>query len=178
MTMATDRGTTINLEELRGQLAGRVALLPVIGAIILGIERSSRREAISYEAIAMLSGFLALGLGVMLLMRSHQRIARHWIAWGLNAALLAAMWSDAAPWLPFAGLVLVFVNAMIVSGGELVTAGLIGVEAAWLVEQQARPYPLPRADVGVGACGCVGLADRADALHGARVGLDHAAASR
>jgi signal transduction histidine kinase len=38
---------------------------------------------------------------------------------------------------------LVFVSAMVVSGGELVTAGLIGASAAALVMRLDRPYPLP-----------------------------------
>ena len=143
MTAGTYPGPTMNLEELRGQLAGRVALLPVIGAIILGIQLSGRRQAIDPESIAVMVGFLMLSSGVALLMRVHPRLARHWMAWGLTAALLAAMCANPAPWLPFAGLTLVFVNAMIVSGGELVTAGLIGAAAAWLLDRQGHFYPLP-----------------------------------
>ncbi len=132
----------MNLDELRSQLAGRVALLPVIGAMILGIQLSGLRQAITPESVAVMVGFLALSGGAALLMRAHPRLARHWVAWGFTAVLLAAMWANPALWLPFAGLTLVFVNAMIVSGGELVTAGLIGVAAAWLMDHQAHAYPL------------------------------------
>ncbi|MDQ1300764.1 MAG: hypothetical protein QG637_684, partial [Chloroflexota bacterium] len=143
MTSSTDRGPMMNLDELRSQLAGRVALLPVVGAAILGIQLSGRREAIAFEAIAALSGLLALSGGALLLLRAHPRLARHWVAWGLSVVLLGALWANPAPWLPFIGLTLIFVNAMIVSGGELVTAGLIGAAAAWLVDHQAHAYPLP-----------------------------------
>lgn len=142
MTAAANRGPTMNLDELRSQLAGRVALLPVIGALILGVQLSGLRREISVELVAVMVGFLALSGGAALLMRTHPRLARHWVAWGLTAVLLAAMWANPAPWLPFAGLTLVFVNAMILSGGELVTAGLIGSVAAWLVDRQTHAYPL------------------------------------
>jgi len=142
MTSSTDRGPTMNLDELRSQLAGRVALLPVFGAIILGIQLSGLRQEISPESVAVMVGFLTLSGGAALLMRAHPRLARHWVAWSLTAVLLAAMWANPAPWLPFAGLTLVFVNAMILSGGELVTAGLIGIAAAWLVDRRAHVYPL------------------------------------
>jgi len=142
MTAAANRGPMMNLDELRSQLAGRVALLPVIGAIILGVQLSGLRREVSLAAVAVMVGFLALSGGAALLMRNHPRWARHWVAWGLTAVLLAAMWWNPASWLPFAGLPLVFVNAMILSGGELVTASLIGITAAWLVDRQAHAYPL------------------------------------
>jgi signal transduction histidine kinase/CheY-like chemotaxis protein len=133
----------MNLDELRSRLAARVALLPVIGAMILGIQLSGRRQAITIEWFAAMAGLLALSGGALLLLRAHPRLARHWVAWGLMVMLLVAMWGEPSLWLPFAGLIVVFINAMIVTGGELVTAGLIGVAAGGLVSQQARIYPLP-----------------------------------
>ena len=64
----------MNLDELRSQLAGRVALLPVIGALILGVQLSGLRQEISVESVAVMVGFLVLSGGAALLMRSHPRL--------------------------------------------------------------------------------------------------------
>ncbi len=139
----TESGRAMNLDELRSQLASRVAILPLLGAILLGIALSGGRRAVEPEQFALLSSLLGISGGVWLLMRSYPRLARHLLIWGLLAVLLGVMWRRPEIWLPFSGLVLVFVSAMVVSGGELVTAGLIGASAAALVMRIDRPYPLP-----------------------------------
>lgn len=145
----TESGRAMNLDELRGQLASRVAILPLLGAILLGVALSGSRRAVEPEQIALLSGLLGISGGVWLLMRNYPRLARHLLIWGLLAVLLGVMSRRPEIWLPFSGLVLVFVSAMVVSGGELVTAGLIGASAAALVMRVDRPYPLPALTVAL-----------------------------
>lgn len=139
----TESGPVMNLDELRGQLAGRVAFLPLLGSILLGIQLSGNRRAVEPAQFALLSGLLIVSTGVWLLMRSHPRLARHLLVWGLAGVLLAAMWQRPDVWLPFSGLALVFVSAMVVSGGEIATAGLIAAAALALVLRGERAYPLP-----------------------------------
>jgi signal transduction histidine kinase/CheY-like chemotaxis protein len=48
-----------------------------------------------------------------------------------------------APWLPFLGLPLAFVGAMLVAGGEFVSVGPIVALGVWLGRSGSRAYPLP-----------------------------------
>jgi signal transduction histidine kinase/CheY-like chemotaxis protein len=137
-----DPGPAVNLRELRSQLASRVAALPIIGAAWLAVWLSARRQAIGPEAFAPFVALLALGGGVWLLLRVHPNLAHHLLVWGLTLLLLAFMWAWPAPWLPFIGLSLVFIGGMVVTGGALITAVLVGVAAVWLAGHAGRAYPL------------------------------------
>ncbi len=64
-----------------------------------------------YDFLAVLLG---LGFGVRKLAEVHPVPARHLLVWGLTAALLAGMWFHPGPWLPFIGMLLIFVNALLI----------------------------------------------------------------
>ena len=51
--------------------------------------------------------------------------------WGLTALLLVAMGLFSEPWLPFAGLMLTFICAMLVSGAGFFTGIIVAAFAAW-----------------------------------------------
>jgi signal transduction histidine kinase/CheY-like chemotaxis protein len=135
-------GPDMNLEELQGQLAGRVALLLVAGSGLLAwltlVERPF--PIISFGLLVVLFG---IGWSVQALVHLHPTLARHLLVWGVTGGLLAAMWLFPAPWLPFLGLMLAFVSAMLVSNGGLATAGTIAASAVWLTQSGKRFYPLP-----------------------------------
>lgn len=135
-------GSEVNLQELRAQLASRVALLVVsISGPVLTLVLVVRRFPMALAGL--LAVLLGMGISVRVLAKTRPTLARHLLVWGLTVALLAGMGLFAEPWLPFLGLMLMFVGAMLVSGGEFVTAGAIAVLAAWLTYGHFRPYPLP-----------------------------------
>ncbi len=135
------QGSLTNLEDLRRQLTARLALL-VVGASSLALWLSLPREPFPLMVFGLLAALLGLGLGVWALVGTHPTLARHLLVWGLIAGLLAAMWLFWDPWLPFLGLLLAFVSAMLAPGGELAIAGMTVGMTAWLVRSGLRTYPL------------------------------------
>ena len=141
--MATVQGVSdANREELRGRLAGRVALLPLIGASGIALWVLVTSTPISATALGVLGILAGLGLGLIQMVAKRSALARHVAVWSFTAGLLVAMALIPDGWLPFAGLMLVFVGGMLVSGGQVAIASAIGVWAAWLNWQGLRAYPL------------------------------------
>jgi signal transduction histidine kinase/CheY-like chemotaxis protein len=138
----TEYGPDINLEELRSQLAGRLALL-VIGTGGLLACLALPRQPFPSTVFSLLVVLLGLGISVQALVNAHPALAHHLLIWGLTAGLLAAMWLFYDPWLPFLGVMLAFAGTMLMSGGGLATTGAIAALAAWLTHGGARAYPLP-----------------------------------
>jgi signal transduction histidine kinase/CheY-like chemotaxis protein len=136
------RGDLVNLEDLRYQLTGRLALL-LIGASGLAMVVFLLQEPFSLVAFGLLATLFGLGWIIQTQVKAHPKLARHLLTWGLTASLVAAMGLFNNLWLPFLGLSLIFVGAILVSGGEIAAAGIIGLAAAWLNYRQTHAYPLP-----------------------------------
>ncbi len=136
------RGDLVNLEDLRYQLTSRLALL-VIGASSLAMIVLLLQEPFSLVGFGLLAALFGLGWIIQAQVKVHPTLARHLLTWGLTASLVTAMGLFNNLWLPFLGLSLIFVGAILVSGGELATAGIIGLAAAWLTYRQTHLYPLP-----------------------------------
>ncbi len=136
------RGDLVNLEDLQHQLTNRLALL-LIGASSLAMVVFLLQEPFSTAAFGLLAGLFGLGWIIQAQVKVRPRLARHLLTWGLTASLVAAMALLNNLWLPFLGLSLIFVGAILVSGGGLATAGIIGLAAAWLTYRQIHIYPLP-----------------------------------
>ncbi len=135
-------GPDVNLEDLRGQLAGRLALALIISSIAL-IWISWPQETFPFFGVLPLAALLALGGVVHVLVGVRPALARHLLVWSLTAGLLVAMELFPAPWLPFLGLPLSFVGALLISGGGLAVAGMTGALATWLTYRGLRAYPFP-----------------------------------
>jgi len=137
-------GADINLAELRHQLAGRLALTLVgVGALLVLLVWPNMSPPF-IAAISLAALLVGLGWGVRALANVRPSLARHLLVWSLTTSLLAVMWLFPDPWLPFLGLMLPFTSAMLISGGEFTTAGVIAALAAWLTLSGARTYPLPQ----------------------------------
>jgi signal transduction histidine kinase/DNA-binding response OmpR family regulator len=139
-------GADVNLLELRSQLAGRLAVVVIVGSYIATVMTMwpiIMRQPYPADELRLLIALLAIGAGVRLSVNTYPTAARHLLVWGLVAVMLAAMWTFTIPWLPFAGLTLVFVSAMLVAGSEFVTMGAVAALATWLTYSGARAYPLP-----------------------------------
>ena len=98
--VATQHGPKVNLEELRGQLADRLALLLMVASGMLIWVQVMAWAAMSGGPVSLPFPIIPLGLLVALLgmswrvralLKARPTLARHMLVWGLTAALLAAM---------------------------------------------------------------------------------------
>ena len=146
--MATiEYGPEENLEELRGQLLGRLAMglmgtSVFLMCLVLVFGASSHLQSVPIIWVGVLGALWAVGWGGRAPRAARPIVARHLLVWGLTGGLLAAMGLFHAPWLPFLGLPLAFVGAMLVAGGEFATVGPIVALGVWLGRSGARAYPL------------------------------------
>jgi signal transduction histidine kinase/CheY-like chemotaxis protein len=154
------RGDLVNLKDLRYQLTSRLALL-LIGASSLAMVAFLLQEPFPLVAFGLLAALFGLGWIIQAQVKVHPNLARHLLTWGLTASLVAAMGLFNDLWLPFLGLSLIFVGALLVSGGELATAGIIGLAATWLTYRQVHIYPLPE----LAASLALGMAATWSAVH-------------
>jgi signal transduction histidine kinase/CheY-like chemotaxis protein len=137
-----ERGPESNLEELRCQLMRRLTLL-LMGTSGVAMWLTTLQYPWPMKWFGLLCVPLSLGIAVWMLGNIRPALARHLLVWGLIGLLLAAMWLFSEPWLPFLGLLSAFVGAMLVSGSELASAGIVAALAVWLTLGGARLYPLP-----------------------------------
>jgi signal transduction histidine kinase/CheY-like chemotaxis protein len=135
-------GDTANLTDLRGQLISRMALL-LIGASGLMMWLALTQDPFPVIGFTILAIFLGLGLAINMTTNSYPVLARHLLVWGPTLVLLVAIDIFPDPWLPFLALLPIFINAMLIPGSELVTAGVVVALAAWLGWSGIRVYPLP-----------------------------------
>lgn len=130
------------LEELRSALVRRLALSLLLASGLL-----TWFTLIQWPFPVFLFGLgialLGMALSTKALLDTRPVLARHLLAWGSVAALLVAMWHYVNPWLPFLALLLVFVNTMLMLGGGMITAGLVGGLVTWLSSMGFRSYPYP-----------------------------------
>ncbi|MCB8947346.1 MAG: hybrid sensor histidine kinase/response regulator [Ardenticatenaceae bacterium] len=136
-----DETVQLNMDDLRGRLAQRLALLAIAVAqfFILFYESA---EPFPLPAIGFWLLLTAVAVGALSLSNQKPRLARHLLVWGLTAVLLFAMIFLPAPWLPFVGVLLIFCQAMLVQGSEFVTGTMMVGTAVYLSLAHNYPYPL------------------------------------
>ncbi len=140
--IAAEYGIEVNLAELRCRLTSRLALL-LMAASGLVAWRSLSWEPFLPAPFGLSVALLALGWGVRTLVKTHPALAQNLMAWGLVLGLIAAMLLFSSPWIPFLGLMLVFIAGMLTPAGGFITAGLVAGAAVWLKYTGVRDYPLP-----------------------------------
>ncbi len=141
MTMV-EPGSRVFLEDLRSQLTDRLAIfLMASSALLLWLSMIQRPFLLVF--FALLAALLTLGIATRSLLSSSPVAARHLLVWGLCAGLVIAMYLFPDTWLPFIGLPLTFVGALLVSGGGLATAGIVAAAAVWLATTLERAYTTP-----------------------------------
>jgi signal transduction histidine kinase/CheY-like chemotaxis protein len=137
-----DESNLANLEDLRIQLIVRLAML-LIGTSSFIAWSSLVQKPFSITLFVYFIALLGLGIGIQSLLDKRPVLAQHLLVWGLTVGLLAAMWLFPNPWLPFLGLLLIFIDTMLIAGSEWATAGLVTALAAWLKYNELRFYSLP-----------------------------------
>jgi len=134
-------GHSLNLEELRGQLSHRLAwVLATTGGLAVWVLLYLHYPLSPLGVL--LAGLMTLGWGVGRWAYTRPVFARHLLTWGLVSGLLVSMGVSAEPWLPFLGLLLIFVNTVLLPIGGVATAGAVAALATWLTHSGARVYPL------------------------------------
>ncbi|GIK54888.1 MAG: response regulator [Chloroflexi bacterium] len=130
-----------NLDDLRGQLTTRIALLALVTAQLMLLFYDPP-VSFPLNMLFYWAGLTGLCLLALALNSRRPIWARHVLAGGLTVALAVMMTLFPAAWLPFVGAILIFVTAVLVSGGEIVTAVMVGSTAVWLTNQGSRAYDL------------------------------------
>ena len=140
-SLAQDETVELNMDDLRGRLVQRLALLVIgVGQMFVLFYESSR--SFPLPAIGFWLLLTGLGLGSLSLSGRAPRLARHLLVWGLTAVLLYAMIYLPATWLPFVGVLLIFCQAMLVQGSEFISGTLLAGTAVYLAVVENYPYPL------------------------------------
>jgi signal transduction histidine kinase/CheY-like chemotaxis protein len=145
-------GVDPNLQELRSQLTGYVAWLAIgVGGLLmlmllivwlLAASKPGAHSPFPVVELGLSVALLGVGLRTQPLVKTHPTLARHFLIWSLTAGVLIAMGLLQSLWLPFLGLILIFVSELLVSKGGLVMGGVIAALALWLTHGQVRAYPL------------------------------------
>lgn len=140
-TPAQDETVRLNMDDLRGRLAQRLALL-IVGVAQLFILFYESPTPFPLPAIGLWLLLTGLGIGTLWLSGRSPRLARHLLVWGLTAVLLYAMFFLPAVWLPFVGVLLIFCQAVLVQGSEFITGTAMAGTTVYLVTMRHYPYPL------------------------------------
>jgi len=135
-------GDRSNLEALRAQLTGRLALLG-LGVSLLAIWWTLSREAFPLHAFGLWVGLLLLSLGVRECLPRWPAVARHGMFLGLTLLLLVAMVLLDQPWLPFLGVQLILVGMMLAPASALLLVVGVAVLVWQLAGSTGRAYPVP-----------------------------------
>ena len=143
-------GDVANLTDLRNQLVSRMAIL-LIGATGLLMWLSLTQDPFPVTGFTAFAIFMGLGLAINIATNTSPILARHLLVWGPTMVLLVAIDVFPEPWLPFLALLPIFVNAMLIPGSELVTAGVVIALVAWLGWSSERVYPLPGLSLALSA---------------------------
>ena len=141
-----EEGHLVNLDDLRNELTRRLTFL-LIGASGLALWLTLPQKPFPMASFVMFAILLCLGLAAQAWAETRPVVARYVLVWGQTAGLLLAINLFPAAWVPFSGLLLIFVNAVLVRDGDVITAGLIAAAAAGLMVQGSRAFPL--LDLGV-----------------------------
>ena len=130
-----------SLKELRSRLVWRTgAVLVVFGVLTTWYLVLRRDIPLVAAGLAFLIG--VLGRGAQLLANKHPNVACHVLVWGSIALLCDGMIWFANPWLPYLGVVCVFLSAILINNGGLITAsGFISIIIGFVLVGN-RAYPL------------------------------------
>ncbi len=130
-----------SLEELRSRLVWRLCFV-VVGFGIAATWYVLVRRDLPFAASGQPLLVIGLGLVVQSLTNRNPVLARHLLVWGIVAQLLIAMRVFPGSALPNMGIVCIFVNAMLIKNGGLLSAISVFAGAAILNWSGIRAYSL------------------------------------
>lgn len=130
-----------NIRILHSILIRRIAIM-IAWLAGLGMWLTVQFESFAVLLFAICGAVLLLCWYVRHVNRKDLQTARHILIWGLTAILFAAMLLLDTPWLPFLGIPIALLSAMLFAGGGLVTGMALALFAATLTFSGMRAYPL------------------------------------
>lgn len=130
-----------SLKELRSRLAWRSSIV-LIGFGVLATWYLVLRNDIPLIAAGLPCLLILLGRLVQVLVGKHPTIACHTLVWGCIAVLADCMGWFANPWLPYLGIVCLFLSAILIdNGGWLTAIGLTVIIGGFdLIGNRAYPF--------------------------------------
>jgi signal transduction histidine kinase/DNA-binding response OmpR family regulator len=130
-----------NLEDLRDQLAGYLSwILIILSGLSLWL--STTFDPFPTRVAIALLGLLAAGLATRYVHKYSSRVSRYFLVGILLGSLIVSMLVFPAVWLPNLGLLLIFLCAILITGGAYLSTGLVGGVAWLLVFHGLRAYDL------------------------------------
>ncbi|MCC6804376.1 MAG: response regulator [Anaerolineae bacterium] len=142
----TNSGITINLDSLRTELAARLAVL-VIAAAAIGAWLCIPLSPFPQWVFTLLTLLLIHALIVRRMLRERPALSRRLLVAGWLILLLAAMILIDQTWLPYLGLLVTFVSAVLVRRSEIVVAAATALMAYGLEITLGRSYALPQSAI-------------------------------
>ncbi len=129
-----------SIQDVRNQLANQLALTLIVAGLAW-ISLTWPNPAIQATLSVPLGlAVIAIGWAARALYRRHAPWARRLLAFGLTGGLVAAMALWPMDWLPFLGIALAFVCALLVAGGGFAATALTLAWAATLRLTGQREY--------------------------------------
>ena len=130
-----------NLEDLRSQLTGSLALASILVCAVLAYG-ALEQQVFQLQAFSLYVVVIVIGFCVRRLLVAHAMLASRLLIGYMTAVLLIAMWLLPEADIPYLGLLLIFISAMLITGGEWITSALVAVCAVWWTKAGWRNYPL------------------------------------
>jgi signal transduction histidine kinase/CheY-like chemotaxis protein len=130
-----------SLAELRRHLASQLSTL-LMGFGILGAWYFLLRRDIPLTAAGLVCLVAILGRAVQQMQATRPILSRHLLVWGGLAHLFVGMILFPDPYLPYLAILIVFLSAMLIKHGGLLTAGCSFLMASFLTVCAARNYDL------------------------------------
>ncbi len=137
--MSTFQESRTNLEDLRSQLTGSLALASILVCAVLAYDALGQ-AVFSLKAFLLYTMIIALGFCVRKLLNARAVLARRLLIGSLTAELLLAMWLLPEADIPYLGLLWTFISAMLMTGGEWIASFLVGGCAVWWTRAGWRDY--------------------------------------
>ncbi len=130
-----------NMDDVRRQLSYQLALVAigVAQAMILFYDPPT---PFPWNMLCTWATLTSMGVLVLRLGSDRPQVARLLLAFGLPLLLVSGMGLFPMAWLPFVGVVLVFVAGILATGADVVAALLIGISAVILNQIGLRSYEL------------------------------------
>jgi len=136
-----DANLQLNLQDLRGQLTVRLAIMLLAVAQLLILVYDSP-VAFPLDIVLFWLSLTLLGLAIIRLRETQRTLIRHLFVWGTAVNLVVAMFLFPYSWIPYVGIVLVFSNSMLVHSSEFPTAVMVSITAIYLDQKGIRTYDL------------------------------------
>jgi hypothetical protein len=140
-TQADD--STLNLAELYHQLTVKFVWL-LMGSAAFSMWLILPSATFPVLAFVQLALLLLLAGSVFWLIRTRRlAVARYLLVAGLALQMLAALWLQREPWIPFLAPLAVLLCSLLVTNSGWVLSLLVLVLAFWLSSNGYRDYPVP-----------------------------------